>query len=340
MAKATTRKAGARLDRLRARLDAAGLTALLLTSPGGRGYILGAEPGSAVLLTTEGTVAVTSGPYPGELGALLRAAGVTRGSVGTETGSREPALPLPGSPGLSLVDAGDLVFAELASHDPAELRAFAAAAELTAVGYTAVMDHLHVGMDVRELSGNVDRSVRRAGGLLGWYDPCGATGAAGSDLVTVRGHDPATARLTAADPVRYVLHPLCDGAVGYAAATAVLSRPDGPLRTAGDTCAAATAALLAALRPGDPLRDGLDAFARVAGEAPATCRIMAMHGGGASLPLACGSDLVAEPGMVLGVRTAAQVPEGGAVELAETVVVTGSGARAQARTPLRLVELH
>ncbi|WP_281404791.1 hypothetical protein [Streptomyces malaysiensis] len=44
--------------------------------------------------------------------------------------------------------------------------------------------------------------------------------------------------------------------------------------------------------------------------------------------------------MVLGVRTEVPVPGRGAVELAETVVVTASGAEPRAGTPLRLVELY
>ncbi|MBI0384518.1 M24 family metallopeptidase, partial [Streptomyces albiflaviniger] len=196
---------------------------------------------------------------------------------------------------------------------------------------------------------------------LGWYDPCGTYDpygtigrAAGTDLVTVRGHDPGTARLTAGTPVRFVLHPLLEGVAGYAAATAVLGEPDGPLRAAGAACAAATASLLAALRPGAPLREGCDAFERVAfereafgreafgeaGEHVAACRIVALRGGGASPPLPRDSAVTAEPGMVLGVRTEVAVPGRGAVELAETVVLTDSGAEPQARTPLRLVELH
>ncbi|MEV2213899.1 M24 family metallopeptidase [Streptomyces sp. NPDC050997] len=344
MATAATCQAGARLDELRVRLDKAGFTALLLTSPAGCRYVRGSAPGladgTAVLLTTDGTVASATGDLTAAVTAALSAAGVRAGVVGSETDVPWEVLEQVSNAGVQLRPAADLVFAELASCEPGELPAFAAAADLASVGYTAVMDHLHVGMDVRELSGNVDRSIRRAGGLLGWYDPYGASGAAGSDLVTVRGHDPGTARLTAATPVRYVLHPLLDGAAGYAAATAVLSKADGPLRAAGDACAAATAALLAALRPGAPLRDGCAAFDREAGEHLATCRIVALRDGGASLPLLPDSTVIAQPGMVLGVRTEVVSPGRRSVELAETVVVTASGADPQARTPLRLVELY
>ncbi|ATL88139.1 M24 family metallopeptidase [Streptomyces malaysiensis] len=344
MATAATHQAGAGLDRLRGQLDKVGFTALLLTSPGGRRYVLGAAPGhadaTAVLLTTDGMVATAVGDLSAAADAVLRAAGVGDGVVGAEAGLPWEVFGQAGGSGVRLRPAADLVFAELACCRPDELPAFAAAAEVAAVGYTAVMDHLHVGMDVRELSGNVDRSIRRAGGLLGWYDPYGAAGAAGSDLVTVRGHDPGTARLTATTPLRYVLHPLLNGVAGYAAATAVLSRADGPLRTAGDACAAATAALLAALRPGAPLREGCAAFERETGEHPAACRIVGLRGGGASPPLPPDSAVIAEPGMVLGVRTEVPVPGRGAVELAETVVVTASGAEPRAGTPLRLVELY
>ncbi|MEU0841488.1 M24 family metallopeptidase [Streptomyces sp. NPDC005962] len=343
MATTATRQAGTGLDRLREQMDKAGLAALLLTSPGGRRYALGSAPGladgAAVLLTTDGTVASAA---DGDLTAALHACGVADGAVGADA-----ALPWEASvpAGIRLRPAADLLFAELASCGPGELPAFAAAAELAAVGYTAVMDHLCVGMDVRELSGNVDRSIRRAGGLLGWYDPYGGDGgtdgpAAGSDLVTVRGHDPGTARLIAGTPVRYVLHPLLEGVAGYAAASAVLGKPDAPLRAAGDTSAAATASLLAALRPGEPLREGYEAFDREAAGHTAACRIVTLRGGAAAPPLPRDSAVVAQPGMVLGVRTRVTAPGGGAVELAETAVVTASGAEPQARTPLRLVELH
>lgn len=342
MAKAATHQAPAGLDRLRGQLDKAGYAGLLLTSPTGRRYATapGSADATAVLLTTDGTVASAMGGLSAATAAALHATGVADGVVATEADLPPDVLGPAAGTGVRLRPAADLVFAELACCEPGELPAFAAAADLAAVGYTAVMDHLRVGMDVRELSGNVDRSVRRAGGLLGWYDPYGADGAAGTDLVTVRGHDPATARLTAATPVRYVLHPLLDGAAGYAAATAVLSKADGPLRTAGDVCAAATAALLAALRPGAPLTDGYAAFEREAGEHRAACRLVALRGGGASLPLRPDSTVVAEPGMVLGVRTEVQVPGRGAVELAETVALTAEGAEPRAGTPLRLVELY
>ncbi|CDR02092.1 M24 family metallopeptidase [Streptomyces iranensis] len=348
MPTAATHQAGTGLDRLSEQLDKAGFAALVLTSPGGRRYALGRTPGladgTAVLLTTEGTVTSAAGDLPTAITAVLRAGGVAGGVVGAEADLPWEVFGQVSQAGVRLRPAADLVFTELASGEPGEpgeLAAVAAAADLAAVGYTAVMDHLHVGMDVRELSGNVDRSIRRAGGLLGWYDPYGMTGrAAGSDLVTVRGHDPGTARLTAGTPVRFVLHPLLEGVAGYAAATAVLGEPDGPLRAAGAACAAATASLLAALRPGAPLRDGREAFDREAGEHAAACRIVALRGGGASLPLPRDSEVTAEPGMVLGVRTEVTVPGRGAVELAETVVLTDSGAEPQARTPLRLVELH
>ncbi|MFE7974533.1 M24 family metallopeptidase [Streptomyces shenzhenensis] len=342
MATAATHQAPAALDRLRGQLDKAGLTALLLTSPNGRRFALppDAAAATAVLLTADGTVASATGDLSAATAAALRATGTGDGVVGTEAELPPDILRQADGTGVRLRPAADLVFAELACCEPAELPAFAAAAALAAVGYTAVMDHLRVGLDVRELSGNVDRSVRRAGGLLGWYDPYGSGAAAGTDLVTVRGHDPATARLTAATPLRYVLHPLLAGTAGYAAATAVLSKADGPLRTAGDVGAAATAALLAALRPGARLTDGYAAFDREAGEHGATCRLVALRGGGASLPLGPDSTVVAEPGMVLGVRTEVLAPGRGAVELAETVTVTAEGAEPQASTPLRLVELY
>ncbi|WP_063726588.1 M24 family metallopeptidase [Streptomyces sp. RTd22] len=351
MATAVTSQAGAGLDRLREKMDKAGLAALLLTSPGGRRYALGSAPGladgAAVLVTADGTVAsAADGDLTTAVAAALHAGGVADGAVGVDASGPWEVGPA----GIRLRPAADLLFAELASYEPGELPAVAAAAELSAVGYTAVMDHLCAGMDVRELSGNVDRSIRRAGGLLGWYDPYGTDGrhggdatddrAAGSDLVTVRGHDPATARLIAGTPVRYVLHPLLAGVAGYAAASAVLGKPDGPLRAAGDACAAATAALLAALRPGEPLRGGYEAFDREAAGHTATCRIVTLRGGAAAPPLPRDSAVVAQPGMVLGVRTQVAVPGGGAVELAETVVVTASGASPQALTPLRLVELY
>ncbi|MBP8534599.1 M24 family metallopeptidase [Streptomyces sp. MK37H] len=358
MTTAVTRQAGTGLDRLREQLDKAGFAALVLTSPGGRRYALGRAPGladgTAVLLTTEGTVTSAAGDLRDAITAVLRAGGVAGGVVGADADLPWEVFGQVSEAGVRLRPAADLVFTELASSEPSELPPVAAAADLAAVGYTAVMDHLHVGMDVRELSGNVDRSIRRAGGLLGWYEPYapyGTTGrAAGSDLVTVRGHDPGTARLTAGTPVRFVLHPLLEGVAGYAAATAVLGEPDGPLRAAGAACAAATASLLAALRPGAPLRDGCEAFdreafgceafGREAAEHAAACRIVALRGGGASLPLPRDSEVTAEPGMVLGIRTEVTVPGRGAVELAETVVLTDSGAEPQARTPLRLVELH
>ncbi|MCQ8187644.1 M24 family metallopeptidase [Streptomyces rugosispiralis] len=369
MTTTVTCQAGTGLDRLREQLDKAGFAALLLTSPGARRYALGRTPGladgTAVLLTTEGTMTSAAGDLPTAITAVLRAGGVADGVVGADADLPWEVFGQVSEAGVRLRPAADLVFTELASGEPGELPAVAAAVDLAAVGYTAVMDHLRVGMDVRELSGNVDRSIRRAGGLLGWYDPCGPYGtynpygptgrAAGTDLVTVRGHDPGTARLTAGTPVRFVLHPLLDGVAGYAAATAVLGEPDGPLRAAGAACAAATASLLAALRPGAPLRDGCEAFDREAfdreafdreafgretGEHAAACRIVALRGGGASLPLPRDSAVTAEPGMVLGIRTEVAVPGRGAVELAETVVLTDSGAEPQARTPLRLVELH
>ncbi|WP_210589050.1 M24 family metallopeptidase [Streptomyces sp. GESEQ-35] len=347
MATAATCQAGAGLDGLRGQLDKAGFTALLLTSPGGRRYALGSAPGLAdgtvVLLTTDGTVVSAAGDLSAAITAALRAAGVADGVVGVDADLPGEVFGRVNDAGVRLRPAADMVFAELACCEPEELPAFTAAAGLAAVGYTAVMDHLRVGMDVRELSGNVDRSIRRAGGLLGWYDQIGEIGAnaaAGSDLVTVRGHDPGTARLTATSPLRYVLHPLLEGVAGYAAATAVLSKADGPLRAAGDTGAAATAALLAALRPGAPLREGYAAFDRETGEHMAACWIVALRGGGASLPLAPDSTVIAEPGMVLGVRTEVVAPGRGSIELAETVVVTASGADPQARTPLRLVELY
>jgi Metallopeptidase family M24 len=345
VATAATSQAGTGLDRLREQMDKAGLAALLLTTPGGRRYALGPAldlaDGTAILLTTEGTMVSADGDPFAAITAALRAGGVADGAVGVDADPPwEVSVQLSNS-GIRPRPAADLLFSELASCEPGELPAFAAAADLAGVGYTAVMDHLHVGMDVRELSGNVDRSIRRAGGLLGWYDPYGTYGrAAGSDLVTVRGHDPDTARLTAGIPVRYVLHPLLKGFAGYCAATAVLSKADGPLRAAGAVCAAATASLLAALRPGAPLREGYEAFDREAGEHLAASRIVALRGGGAALSLPRDSTVVAQPGMVLGVRTGVAVPSSGAVELAETVVVTASGAEPQARTPLRLVELY
>ncbi|MFJ1750672.1 M24 family metallopeptidase [Streptomyces sp. NPDC088116] len=344
MATAATCQAGAGLDGLRGQLDKEGFTALVLTSPGGRRYALGSAPGladgTAVLLTTDGTVVSAAGDLSSAITTALGAAGVVGGVIGADADLPWEVFERLGDAGVLLRPAADVVFAELARCEPGELPAFAAAAELAAVGYTAVMDHLRVGMDVRELSGNVDRSIRRAGGLLGWYDPYGANGAAGSDLVTVRGHDPGTALLTATSPLRYVLHPLLAGVAGYAAATAVLSKADGPLRAAGDTCAAATAALLAALRPGEPLREARAAFDREAEAHMAACRIVALRGGGASPPLLPDSTVIAEPGMVLGVRTEVVAPGRGSVELAETVVVTASGADPQAGTPLRLVELY
>ncbi|MFD7500727.1 M24 family metallopeptidase [Streptomyces sp. NPDC059850] len=351
MATAATSQAGAGLDRLREQMDKAGLTALLLTSPGGRRHVLGSAPGladaAAVLLTTDGTVVSVA---DGDLTAALNAGGVAHGAVGVDAAPPWEVSGQADATGIRLRPAADLLFAELASCEPGELPGFAAAADLAAVGYTAVMDHLCVGMDVRELSGNVDRSIRRAGGLLGWYDPYGGDGggggggtddrAAGTDLVTVRGHDPGTARLITGTPVRYVLHPLLEGVAGYAAASAVLGKPDGPLRAAGDSCGAATASLLAALRPGDPLRTGYEAFDREAAGHTSACRIVTLRGGAAAPPLPRDSTVAAQPGMVLGVRTKVAVPGGGAVELAETVVVTASGAEPQARTPLRLVELY
>lgn len=91
---------------------------------------------------------------------------------------------------------------------------------------------------------------------------------------------------------------------------------------------------MAALRPGAPLRDGYEA----AGAVPSA--IVALRGGTASPALPRDSGVIAETGMALGVRTATAAPGGGAVELAATVAVTGSGAEPLTRTPLRLVELY
>jgi Xaa-Pro aminopeptidase len=345
MSDAVTDQAGAGLDQLRERMDKAGFSALLLTSPGACRRVLGSVPdsvgGSAVVLTAGGrVVSVVDGDLSAAIIGALHAADVSDGEVGVDADLPWEVFREASSAGPRLRPAADLVFAELASCTADEVATFAAAADLAGVGYTAVMDHLHVGMDVRELSGNVDRSIRRAGGCLGWYDPVGTTGQAGSDLVTVRGHDPGTAKLTAETPVRYVLHPLLGGVAGYAGATAVLSKADPALRAAGETCAAATASLLAALRPGALIRDGYDAFGLEVGEQVATCRIVALRGGGATPALPRSSAVVAQSGMVLGIRTGIATPGGGAIELAETVVLTGSGADLLARTPLRLVELY
>nr|WP_184778766.1 hypothetical protein [Amycolatopsis jiangsuensis] len=119
----------------------------------------------------------------------------------------------------------------------------------------------------------------------------------------------------------------------------MLSKARPALRAAGESCAAATEALIAAVRPGAPLREGYAAAAREFGDRPGTARILALRGGGA-LRLARSSEVPAEPGTVLGVHLAVEVPDGGAVELAETVLVTASGAEPLAKTPLRLVELY
>ncbi|MCA1228845.1 M24 family metallopeptidase [Saccharopolyspora sp. 6M] len=217
--------------------------------------------------------------------------------------------------------------------DLTQVERAAAAAELAAVGYTAVTDHLHVGQDVREIAANVDRSTRRAGGLLGWF-PELAPGTAGCDLVTIHGHDPATARLTASEPVRYALHPLLDGVRGYAAATAVLSEPGAELRAAGEKCSAATKALLGALQPGALLRDAYRAFDDAARDRHAGCGIVAL-GEPTAVTLPRDDARVAEPGTVVGIRTRV-----GAIEFAETVLMTAAGAEPLAKTPLRLVELY
>jgi peptidase M24-like protein len=312
------------LDRLRAAMTDAGLEALLLTSAASCGHFLGAAP--AVVVT--GTELVAGDPV-----AALHAAGVGRGPIGCEDGLPWELSERLVKAGVALRRASDLVFGELIRGEPA---AFAEAAELAAVGYTAVMDHLRVGMDVREITANVDRSLRRAGGRLGWFPP-GA--GAGSDLVTMHGHGPGTAQLTASSPLRYTLHPLLDGCQGFATATAVLSKAGPDLREAAESCSAATEALIAALRPGAPLRDGYVEAAREFGERPGTSRILALRGGSV-LPLGSSSELEGRADTVLGVQVSVPGPDGGAVELAETVLVTEAGPRRLAKTPLRLVELY
>lgn len=312
------------LDRLRASMAGAGFAALLLTSPAARAHVLPTGAPSVVL---------TAG---GEVASGTSALQAVDGPIGFEDDLSWDLFDRLSNAGKTLRPAADLVFAELAAYAAGEREAVEAAAELATVGYTAVMDHLHVGMDVREIAANVDRSLRRAGGLLGWL-PADAT--AGSDLVTVRGHDPATAKLTAESPVRYSLHPLSAGAQGYAAATAVLRKAGPALRDAGESCSAATEALIAAVRTGEPLRDGYAAAAQELGDRTATTRILALRGGGA-LALSTASAVTAQPGMVLGVRSEVAVPGGGAVELAGTVVVSDTGPELLTKTPLRLVELY
>ncbi|GAA3569154.1 hypothetical protein GCM10022222_61670 [Amycolatopsis ultiminotia] len=307
---------------------------MLLTSEAGRRYVLGRDTGpvgAAVVLTVAGSVA--EGPDAVE---ALSTAGVGTGPVGVEDDVPWALSGRLSDGGVSLRSASDVVFAELVRCTPEERAAFGEAAELAAVGYTAVMDHLHVGMDVREITANVDRSVRRAGGLLGWYPP-GA--GAGSDLVTVHGHDPRTARLTATSPIRYTLHPTAGGSQGLATATAVLCKAGPALRAAAESCSAATEALITALRPGKPLREGHAAAARELGDRPGTSRILALRGGSARCSPPSG-EVCAGPDTVLGVHVTVGVPGGAAVELAETVLVTGAGPEPLAKTPLRLVELY
>ncbi|MFF0148634.1 metallopeptidase family M24 [Amycolatopsis sulphurea] len=325
MARTAAAPARPDLDRLRAATTEAGFEALLLTSAAARGHVLGAEH-AVVVLTAAGTVA--GGPDPA---GTLRAAGAGTGPAGFEDDLPWEVFGRLSNTGITLRPAADLIFGELIRGADAE-----AAAELAAVGYTAVMDHLHVGMDVREITANVDRSLRRAGGLLGWYPPGAGVG---SDLVTMHGHDPRTAQLTATSPLHYTLHPVLDGCQGFATATAILSKATPALRDTAESCSAATESLIAALRPGAPLRDGFAAAAREFGDRPGSSRIFALRGGSA-LPLGPSSELLGEPGTVLGVRATVAAPEGGAVELAETVLITGSGPQRLAKTPLRLVELY
>ncbi|MEK8169771.1 hypothetical protein NKH77_08055 [Streptomyces sp. M19] len=198
------------------------------------------------------------------------------------------------------------------------------------------MDHLHVGMDVRELSGNVDRSVRRAGGLLGGTT---RTARAGRTARTGRGQRPgdrprprpATARLTATSPLRYVLHPLLAGSRvrrrerraqqgrrPAACRRRHVRRRDG--RAAGGAASGARSPTPTPRSTGRPASTG-----RPVGSWAARRR--------ASLPLADDSAVIAEPGMVLGVRTEVVVPGRGAVELAETVLLTSSGAAPRRTRP-------
>jgi peptidase M24-like protein len=212
-----------------------------------------------------------------------------------------------------------------------------AAADLADIGYTAVMDHLYVGMPVQELADNVARSTRRAGGEFGWHAPAGADGpVAGSDLVSVRGFD-ADLRLTATTPVRFALHPVLRGQAGYAATTAVLSKADPSLRALGELAAEATRAMVGAIRPGEPLREAYEAFRATV----RTSSVAVRSAGPRIFPLAEGGPgPELPPDGAVGISGALVAADGRAVEFGGVVLVSDSGADLVTRTPVRLVELY
>lgn len=275
--------------------------------------------------------------------------GQSRGAVETRTGaSYQHVLAGIGSP--HLTDAESIIDAAARVRDEDELRRVRQAANLADIGYTAVVDRMHPELRVLEITRNVDRSIRAAGGGGYWSpieDDAGVTGESLyplASIATLLGRRRETGVLDPNEPLPFALYPLSEVYAGAAGTTITLSPPSGELRSRAELLGDAVRAAIAAVRPGVNGGEVQSAFAReLHGRADEASGQPVGYsiGTGINRPhLTAGSRDVLVPGTVVSVRGALSGETSTPVAYQTTVLVTEGGNEVLNTVPIRLIELY
>ncbi len=336
---------GARVERLRAELDRAGVATLLVTSPPNVRYLTGFESSNAaVLVGAEGARLVTDGRYI-EAARGLEGVELVQSSRDLATFLAERLAELGAAPvgfeaahlayaawqtfsadGVELVPTSGLVEGLRAVKEPAELDAIRRAAVVTNTVYERLAaEDAVVGATEAELAWRLAELFHEAGADGLAFPTIAATG----PNAALPHHHPGGRRIEEGETLIVDMGAALDGYTSDCTRTFATGALPDELARAYEACREAQAEALAAVRPGASARD-VDAIARGRLEAEG---YETLHGLGHGLGLevheaprlADTSDATLEAGNVVTVEPGVYLPGRGGVRIEDLVIVTGDG---------------
>lgn len=335
----------ARIERLRAELDALGAETFLATNPCNVRYLTGLDSSNAAVLIGRGSIAVlTDGRYLEAARALdgVEVLAVDRdllsdlgGRLGTVA---EPPVAFESDTvtvaghetlaanGTTLVPAKGVVLRLRAVKDDAELEAIRRAADVTNAVYERLAGEALVGRTEADVAWWIQQAFHDAGADGAAFDTIVASG----PNAALPHHHPGSRVIGSGETVIVDAGALVDGYCADCTRTFATGRLPDDLHRAYDLCRAAQEAALAAVRPAAAAAD-LDAIARSAIEESGLAPVLHGLGHGVGIEihelpvlrptstdlLVAGNVVTIEPGVYLVGR--------GGVRIEDLVVVTDDG---------------
>jgi Xaa-Pro aminopeptidase len=360
-----------RVERLREKLRAEGLDALLVTNPENRRYLSGftghdegADSAGTLLVGLSDALLITDGRYPVQvavespgLRVIVRQAVVApvAAEAARDLGLRRvgfeathltvalrddlAAAAAAKEISLDLIATRGLVEAQRVVKDAAEIAAIERAVEIADATFAHLLDYLRPGLTEREVAAEIERDMRARGAEATAFSPIVAGGPNGALPHAV----PTDRPLAAGETIIIDMGARFAGYCSDMTRTVCLGLPPDDVRATYDLVLRAQQTCAAGLRAG---MNGQEADALARGVVEAAGRgDQFPHGTGHGLGLEVHEhprlsryipDDILAPNMVVTVEPGVYVPGWGGVRIEDTVLLTADGPRPLTRAPKEL----